>query len=232
MDARAAAVDATLPAVDFPVYGLDRMFHGTRWVDFFEGTPDAPPWVLWLGHRERYGDRGVRVGTFPRNRYVAAKCPCGGDPLAEVAFSGALGLVNLTLPDSSVPRPDGLILALVEHAEQQAERYDDWPALPWRVDGEPVRARVWQFAGAWAGFTDMVDDVYVVAVGIGVDPSVRLARITETASAYGTDLTAPLSLVELGRWKSVRPEAWLPPPDRDAFHPDQLALLRPESSGS
>ncbi|PXY35188.1 hypothetical protein DI005_20485 [Prauserella sp. PE36] len=211
--------------VDFAVYGLDWGFRGPRWVDFFEGTPDGRPWALWLGHRQQESEHGVRIGTLPRPRYDETMCPNGGDPLAEVAFGGAFGLVNLTLPDGSVPRPDGLILALVEHAEKQAKRYEEWPQVTWRVEGEPVRARVWHFAGAWAGFTTELPDAYVVAIGIGLPPEeTHLVRIDKTDS-YGTDFGAPLSLTDLGKHKSNRPEAWLPPPQRDGFHPDQLALV-------
>ncbi|PRX50487.1 hypothetical protein B0I33_102609 [Prauserella shujinwangii] len=215
--------------MDFAVYGLDRTFQGPRWLDFFESPPGEPAWALWLGHRLRDTEHGVRVGTFPRKRYEQAMCPNGGDPLAKVAFSGAFGLVNLTLPDSSVPRPDGLILALVEHAENQASRHAEWRPKMWEADGEPVPAKVLYFAGAWAGFTDALDEVYVVAIGIGIPPEgLRLTRVTD-GTPYGADLTAPLSLAELGRKKSLRPEAWLPPPRRDAFHPDQLALAPTEA---
>ncbi|MFC4003916.1 hypothetical protein ACFS2C_09130 [Prauserella oleivorans] len=219
------APEKTSSPVDFPVYGLDREIRGPRWVDFFEGVPDAPPWALWLGHRVEDTDHGVRVGSMPRSRYEQTMCPGGGDPLAEVAFGGAFGLVNLTLPDSTVPRPDGLIRVLVEHAEQQARRYEQWPRALWRVDGMSVRARIWRFAGAWTGFTADLDDTYLAVIGIGVEPEgLSLSRIDDP-SPYGTDFQEPLSLTELGRHKANRPEAWLPPPRRDGFHPDQLALV-------
>ncbi|WP_167166052.1 hypothetical protein [Saccharomonospora amisosensis] len=218
-----AAVRPSQP-VDFPVYGVGAGFRAVRWVDFFEGAPDTPPWALWLGHRDEEGESGVRVGTLPRKRYEQTMCPGGGDPVAEVAHSGALGLVNLTLPDTSVPRPDGLIVALVEHAERQAKRYREWPLVWWDIDGAWVRARVWHFAGAWTGFTEALADTYVVAIGVGVESrGLSLARVTDL-TAYGTDLRAPLSLIELGRHKSTQPKAWIPPPTRGAFHPDQLAL--------
>ncbi|WP_199431516.1 hypothetical protein [Qaidamihabitans albus] len=219
-----SATEQVSPPVDFPVYGLDWSVRGPRWLDFFEGRPGEPTWALWLGHRVEGGESGVRVGTLPRERHDQVMCPNGGDPLAEVAFSGAFGLVNLTLPDSSVTRPDGLILALVEHAEAQAKRHAEWQPVTWEVEGRPARARVLHFAGAWAGFTDVLDDVYLVAIGIGVEAEgLRLVQVSN-AAAYGTDFAAPLSLAELGRQKSTRPETWLPPPRRDAFHPDQLAL--------
>ncbi len=226
VDSNAAA--ETSQVVDFQAYGLDEKFHGFRWVDFFEGLPGRPPWALWLGHRKPDTDGGVRVGTLPKQRYESVMCPNGKDPLAEVAFSGAFGVVNVTLPDSSVPRPDGLIPALVEHAEQQARRYADWPIVWWSIEGAEVRARVWRFAGGWAAFSTALDDVYLVAVGAGMEPqNLSFEPITDD-SAYGIDLSAPLDLGELGRQKSVRPEAWLPPPRRDGFHPDQLAFVSDE----
>lgn len=217
--------ELTSPPVDFPVHGLGWGFRGARWVDFFEAMPGTPSWALWLGHREYDSDNGVRVGSLPKRRYEETMCPNGGDPLAKVAFSAAFGLVNLTLPDGSVPRPDGLIESLVEHAEKQANRYEHWPTTFWQVDGKPVPARMWRFAGAWAGFTEALSETYVVVIGLGVEPDdLRLMRITKPDS-YGANFAAALNLVELGRQKSSRPEAWLPPPRRGEFHADQLALM-------
>lgn len=237
--------DGALPgpvAVDFPVYGLHPGIPGPRWVDFFEGgngrpaEPDAgavsdlgetehSPWALWLGQRLADTERGLRVGSMPRLRYERAMCPGGGDPLAEVAFGAAFGLVNLTLPDSSVPRPHGLIESLLAHAEQHARRYEKWEHVTWWVDGMSVRARIWEFAGGWTGFTGDLDDSYVAVIGIGVAPDgLSLARVTDPKS-YGVDFSAPISLLDLGRHRATRPEAWLPPPRRDAFHPEQTALL-------
>lgn len=230
--------------VDFPVYGLHPRIPGPRWVDFFEGGSGGPaaqdddagvvselgeagqaPWALWLGQRLADTERGLRIGSMPRSRYERAMCPGGGDPLAEVAFGAAFGLVNLTLPDSSVPRPDGLIESLLAHAEQHARRYEKWKRVTWRVDGMSVRARIWEFAGGWTGFTGDLDDSYVAVIGIGVAAEgLSLARVTDP-KAYGVDFSAPISLADLGKHRATRPEAWLPPPRRDAFHPEQLALL-------
>ncbi|WP_157596713.1 hypothetical protein [Saccharomonospora saliphila] len=221
-------MEKTSSVVDFDVYGLDDGFEGARWVDFFEGLPGRPPWALWLGHRES-GGGGVRVGTLPRVRYEAVMCPNGKDPLVEVAFSGAFGVINVTLPSTTVPRPEGFIPALVEYAEKQAKGYADWPEVWWTIEGEPARARVWHFAGGWAAFSAEPAESYLVAVGVGMDPDgLALAPVLDD-SLYDADLTAPLDFAELGRRKSVRPEAWLPPPRADGFHPDQLAFLPPEA---
>ncbi|WP_216213924.1 hypothetical protein [Amycolatopsis aidingensis] len=219
------AVEPVSPPPDFPVYGLDQAWQGPRWLDFFEAKQGAPAWALWLGHRAEDGSGGVRIGTLPRSRYDATFTPRGGDNLAPVAFSAAFGLVNLTLPDAAVQRPDGLIPALVEHAEQQAKRHAEWRRVTWDVEGTPVRAAVWRFAGAWAGFTDALGGTYLVAVGIEVQPEgLRLSRFPGSKE-HGIDLDAPLDLVELGRQRHERPDTWLPPPRRDSFHPDQLAVL-------
>ncbi|WP_116044214.1 hypothetical protein [Amycolatopsis palatopharyngis] len=214
------------PPVDFPIYGLDWGWRGPRWLDFFEGRPGEPVWALWLGHREEGGEHGVRVGTLPRDRYDSALSPRSGDPLVAVAFSAAFGLINLTLPDGSVPRPDGLIPAMVEHAEEQAKRHAQWPRVAWDIGGRWAQASIWSFAGAWAGFTDLLDDAYLVAIGIGVQPEgMRLVPVGSNAKNYGIDLAAPLDATELARQRHVRPDTWLPPPRRDAFHADQLALV-------
>ncbi|CAM3045199.1 hypothetical protein SAXI111661_15885 [Saccharomonospora xinjiangensis] len=223
------AVPQPSSVVDFQVYGLDETFNGVRWVDFFEGLPGKPPWALWLGHRAAGSDSGVRVGTLPKQRYEAVLCPNGKDPLVEVAFSGAFGVVNVTLPDSSVVRPDGLIPSLVEHAEHQARRYAEWPIVWWSIEGAQVRARVWHFAGGWAAFSTALDDAYLVAVGVGMEAANLAFEPVKDDSMYHTDLSAPLNFAELGRQKSARPEAWLPPPRRDAFHPDQLAFVPDDS---
>ncbi|OLT48024.1 hypothetical protein BJF85_13705 [Saccharomonospora sp. CUA-673] len=215
-------------SVDFPVYGLHRDIPGPRWVDFFEGGGEysgGEPWALWLGQRIADSERGLRIGSMPRHRYEQSMCPGGGDPLAEVAFGGAFGLVNLTLPDRDVVRPDGLIETLLAHAEQNARRYETWRRATWRVDGMSVRARVWEFAGGWTGFTGDLDDSYVSVIGIGVSPEgLSLARVDRPA-AYGVDFSQPISISDLGRHRAMRPEAWLPPPRRDAFQPEQLAFL-------
>lgn len=211
------------PAADFALYGLDSSVESVRWLDFFESSDGSPAWAVWLGHRTS-DDSALRTGTFPRGRYTDVMCPRGGDPLAEVAFGAAFGLVNLTLPETSVPRPPGLIEALVRHAEQQAQHYDKWRSALWDVDGTSTRALVWNFAGAWAGFTDSRDDDFIVAIGIGIEPDGLVLSEIKDGAPYGVDLGADLDLGELGRQRHERPDTRLPPPQPDHFHPDQRAL--------
>lgn len=115
---------------------------------------------------------------------------------------------------------------MVEHAEEQAKRHAQWPRVAWDIGGRWAQASIWSFAGAWAGFTDLLDDAYLVAIGIGVQPEgMRLVPVGSNAKNYGIDLAAPLDATELARQRHVRPDTWLPPPRRDAFHADQLALV-------
>lgn len=212
------------PAVDFAAYGVEFSWRGHRWLDFFEHSDDGPMWALWLGHGTPEGDGGIRVGTLPRARYDEMFSPRSDDHLEPVAFSGAFSLVNHTLPNLKVPRPEGLLPALVRHAEQAAHRHAGWPRYRWEVDGRPVDAAVWGFAGGWTGFVGDLDEAYLVAVGIGVPAEgLRLTTIADGA-AYGMDLGAPPSLAELNVRRQEHPETVLPTPNPDAFHPDQLAL--------
>jgi len=221
---RMSTVDEVVTAaVDFPLYGIDQQFDCVRWLDFFESRHGHPAWAVWLGHRAA-DDTGVRIGTFPRQRYAEVMCPRGGDVRAAVALSAAFGLVNLTLPDSSVARPQGLIPELVKHAERQAERYSEWRTAVWHVDGQPAPAAVWNFAGGWAGFSDGLDAAFVVAVGLGVEPDELHIGTVNDGSAYGVDLRKPLDLHMVGKQRYDCPQAWFPPPRRETFHPDQLAL--------
>src|SRR5699024_12007348 len=88
----------------------------------------------------------------------------------------------------------------------------------WHIDGRPVRASVWNFAGAWAGFSDGLDTEFVVAVGIGLEPDeLHMSAITE-GSSYGVDLGAQLDPAALSRLRHELPLAWLPSPRRQTFH--------------
>ena len=68
-----------------------------------------------------------------------------------------------------------------------------------------------------------------MAVGVGVEPADLAFEPVKDGAAYHADLSAPLNFTELGRQKSARPQAWLPPPRRDGFHPDQLAFVPDET---
>jgi hypothetical protein len=63
----------------------------------------------------------------------------------------------------------------------------------------PVEAPVWNFAGAWTGFTDILSDFYLVLVGVGVSASdirldvlalMRIMGLISTQSASFRDAEA------------------------------------------
>jgi hypothetical protein len=56
----------------------------------------------------------------------------GESALQSVAFDASLVMVNLTLPVLSVPRPPGMLRALVSNADARARQYADWPTVSWR----------------------------------------------------------------------------------------------------
>ncbi len=210
------------PPVDFPIYGLDGTWNGTRWLEFFEGRIGDPAWGVWLGHR--LGTGAVLVGTLPRERYDRIAVGLDADRLAEIASSGTFKLINLTLPDASVPRSAGMIPSLLNHAEQNAKEFAGWPRIDWLVDGRRVSASVWRFGGAWTAFTDDLPDSYVIAVGVNIEPGSLILAQVKNGQSYGVDLAANLDVDDLNKRVSARPDAvWLNP-NRNGFHPDQLLV--------
>jgi hypothetical protein len=148
-------------------------------------------------------------------------------PLADAAFRAVHILIDATLPVQSLPRPDGFLRVLAEHAMELAGQHVQWPAVGWRVDGAVVPARVSWFAGGWAAISDGVTEAYLSAVGIGVGPDgLSLARLQDGA-AYHFDLQQPLrpgALSASRRAAGVQVEA--PSWRRQDWHSNQLRLLR------
>jgi hypothetical protein len=215
--------DPASPPVDFPLYGLDRDWPGLRWLDSYGGRSGTPTTDVWLGHRSTDGEVAVRVGTFPRQRFEATH---SRDVAGELAFAGAVALVNMTLPQGAEQGMPGLNKALVEYAGEQCHRHADWPRTRWSVDGAPVDAAVWRFAGAWLGITDAQPQVYLAVIGFGVVPEgLPLARVTDGAP-YGTDLARPLTTDLLQEQRERLPMVVWPLRDQHSYHPDQLAVAQ------
>jgi hypothetical protein len=95
-------------------------------------------------------------------------------------------LINATMPRES-EQPDGYQGKVVDFASRQADTYAQWSDVTWRVDGHEVPARLFEWAGAWTGFTTAAPDVDLAVVGHGLDGrGLSLVELTDT-SAYHFD---------------------------------------------
>lgn len=209
------------PPVDYALYGLgSAAWADSRWLEFVEGEIARPSWAVWLGHGSRRDPARVIVGSASRPRLDAMHAGLPGDPPAHVAFAVGLHMIGYTLPDDSVPRPEGLVRAIANEMHRQATSCSDWAEIGWTVDGVEVLARVWKFAGFWAAFTDELGESYVMAIGTEVDPDgLNLDRVVD-GTPYGFELGA-----ELGYGAARGNPLPVVRPDRQQFHPDHLRLL-------
>jgi hypothetical protein len=131
------------------------------------------------------------VETYSRPATDDLAARQGEPPLADAAFRAAHILIDVTLPVLAVPRPDGLLRVVLEHAMEIAGQYPQWSAVGWRVDGAPVTARVIWFAGGWAAVSDAVAEVYLSAVGMGVGPDGLSLTHLQDGVACHFDLDQP-----------------------------------------
>jgi hypothetical protein len=227
------------PPARFPVYGLASSFPGPRWLELFGDPPDGSPTWVSLGHQSADGRSQIQVTTYvrrargnPRGYQVptdAQAAEQGRSALEDVAWHGATGLTNMTLP-VSLPRPPGFLRALADRAVAAASAYSAWPVVGWQVDDVPVQVRVWRFAGGWTAVTDAAAGVYLCVVGVGPgtgQEGLSLATLRDS-SAYHFDLHEPLSLelvkasAETAGVRLGSPPTWV----REDWHPDQLQLIR------
>jgi hypothetical protein len=213
---------APSPPVDFPVYGLEPSWAGSRWLESFgDRIGDPVTWVS-LGHRSLDGGSTVLVGTFCRPLAAVGS----RETLTEhVAGYACTALVNMTIPDHSEPLPDDFLRALSRLSRQHSETSEQWPLVSWRVDGRDVPAHVWRFAGGWAAVSDTGAPVALAAIGMGSDPDgLSLAAIGD-GDTYHFDLGQPLhpdtlsaGLQRDGGYKNRYLR-------RTEFHADQLQLI-------
>jgi hypothetical protein len=213
------------PPARFPLWGLDGSLAGPRWLDGVgDGIGEEVRWVRLAHARQETGEQ-IAVETHSRPLTDAVAARTGEAALASVSFGAAVVLINLTLPDMSVPRLEGLNRALVSHAEEWSKRYAEWTPVTWQVDGTPVLARAWEFAGGWAAFSDALDHVYLAAIGSGGSPDgLALARVRD-ASAYHFDLEQP---VDVRTFQAASDAAWADHEQawqHSDWHPDQLRLV-------
>lgn len=214
--------DPASPPAAFPVYGLDG-WPGARWLDGFGDAIGEPVRWVRLAHQDARTGALLMVETCARSPTDAKAAQVGVDPLRAVAFDAAALLVNLTLPADSVPRPEGMLRALVEHADLRSGQHAQWPPVAWRVDGAAVAARVWRFADGWAAVSEAAAGVYLAVVGAGpVPPDDLELTALRDGRGYGFELDQPLSQKVLGAVPGGRP----PLDRRPDWHADQTALLR------
>jgi hypothetical protein len=217
-----------LPArpVTFPVYGLEASWSGSRWLDGFgDRVGDEVRWVR-LAHQSMETGALIMVETSSRPLTDSEAARPGEPSPQSVAFAASVVLLNLTLPAQSVPRPPGILRALVANADARSRRYAEWPPVSWRVDGTEVAARAWRFAGGWAAFSDSVDGVYLAAAGVGTGPDGLALAALGDGSTYGVDLGQPLHPRVIAASGAARADGARLPPQRPDWHADQVRLMR------
>jgi hypothetical protein len=180
-----------------------------------------------LAHQSLDTDSMIMVETHSRLLTDADAGQSGQRPLQSVAFAAAVDMVNLTLPVSSVPRPDGLLRALTEHAHRRGERYADWLPVAWQMKDGTVPGRAWRFAGGWAAFSDAMSDVYLAAAGgPATDPGGLAFAPLRNGNAYNFDLAQPLHPRTLAASNAARAGGERPPLQRQDRDHAQLELIR------
>ncbi|MBO0833174.1 MAG: hypothetical protein J2P28_19180 [Actinobacteria bacterium] len=217
----------TSPPISFPVYGLDGLWPGARWLHSFgDQVGDAPRWVE-LAHQSANGDSLIMVESYSRPVTDDLAARRAEPLLADVVSRAASVLINVTLPVQSTPRPDGCLRMLGAHVTEFAGQYAQWPTVGWRVDGAPVAARASWFASGWAAVSDAVAEVYLSVVGLGADPDgLSLTRLQDGA-AYHFDLEQPLRAGVLPASSGAAGLQFEAPPwQRQDWHADQLRLMR------
>jgi hypothetical protein len=213
------------PPVTFPVYGLDASWTGSRWLDGFgDRIGDEVRWVR-LAHQDLETGALIMVETRSGPLTDARAARSGEPPLQSVAFAASVVMVNLTLPAASAPRPRGLLHALVNDADANSRRCDQWPPVSWRLDGSQARARTRRFAGGWAACSDSADGVYLAAAGLGIDPDGLALTALRDGHGYNVDLERPLHPGIIAASSAARAGGERLPPLRPDWHADQLRLM-------
>lgn len=229
-----------MPPAGFPVYGLDSPFPGPRWLELFGDPPDGSPTWVSLNHLSADSRSLVNVTTHvhrargnPRSYSVPTDeqaAEQGRSALMSVAGQCTVRLVNQTLPVLPLTRPPGFLRALAGLSTEAANAYSAWAFTDWQVDGRPVQAPMWRFAGGWTGFTGAAAGVYLVVVGTGpgAEPGGLSFAPLRDGSSYHFDLREPLSfeVVNAAAGAAGVPVGSDPPWQRQDWHPDQLQLMR------
>ena len=73
---------------------------------------------------------------------------------------------------------------------------------------------------------DAVEDVYLAAVGVGIDPDGLSLGVLDNGDAYHFELDQPMHPPVMVASHAARADGDRPPPRREDWHPDQLQLMR------
>ncbi|GAB2743690.1 hypothetical protein [Amycolatopsis magusensis] len=194
------------PPLDFALYGLSDSWQGSRWLSALEGKVGEPLWAAWLGHFSNAA--AVFTGSAARARHDDLHTAPGADRLSQVAFTAAFAMSNFTLPGAPDQRPEPVLDAVVGEVEHAAANHARWENASWELDGELLAAKVWRFAGAWCAFSDALNDEYLFAYGIGVEPDdLEFSKVTDTQQ-YGfsrRQRLGPAALAEIKKPNLPRP---------------------------
>ena len=216
---------APSPPVTFPVYGLDGSWTGSRWLDGFgDRIGDEVRWV-GLAHQDLETGALIRVETHSRPLTDSQAARSKEPALRSVAFGASVAMVNMTLPALSVPRPPGILRALVNDADANSRQYAQWSRVSWLLDGSQIGARARRFAGGWAAYCDAVEGVYLAAAGVGGGPDGLALTALQDGRGYSFDLDEPLHPTTLTASSAARAGGERLPPLRADWHADQLRLM-------
>jgi hypothetical protein len=179
-------VGHTFPPVGFPVYGL-AAWDGPRWLEFFSGAAGRPVDYVVLAHGHAIHPVDLRPFVLvktegpllrPRREEQAA-----GDALLR--YVDALRLPTTSRRAAGDPRPT------VEQLVALAAAWATWPIATWTLDDRAVVARIFRWAGAWAGFT-LDGPLAVTVFATAIEPDGLALRAVSDADAYTVDLAASL----------------------------------------
>jgi hypothetical protein len=188
------------PPLGFPLYGLDHEWSGPRWLEFVRGSQGEPIWTADLCHSQtrtpQPGGPWVLIGVSPRSWHCKVMSAPGRDYEQDIALDTLLDLFARTTPSIAEGAARTYRAAEIRLIESQAASYTTWPTVTWHLDGKSLQARIYDWAGAWAGFTFDIPGVILHIVATGIAPAdLRLAHIADS-SAYHFDIRQPIQYPE------------------------------------
>jgi hypothetical protein len=185
------------PAVDYPVIGLAEPKPAPRWMEFFEGSPTAPPWMVWLAHgnvRDVRGSAWILVGTGSKRLHSELLVARGDDPEDEYVFRLLWGFLNRMAGPHL--RISSLSRGIEQFIELNPPGGGSWQTTEWTVDDRPVVATFLRFADAWVAYATDLEEVRLAAIGTTTEPAGLRFAATDGRD-YGVDLSSPLDYPQI-----------------------------------